>query len=348
MWQGVDWRRPRVPHLFASEGCWYLVLAEGGTERGHAVTMARSHHPSGPFEGCPGNPILSHRSSIDPAQNTGHADLVSTGPTADGQPSTSAPDHEAQSPGFHVLGRETFLAGVDWVEGWPSVDEGRFPARRHRRQRVRRLIRPRRAGLSAGSCPAATPSELVQLDPSGGLWIQPADDAADRLPITVSVLCARVRDLRWSAEATFDSPGRFLLRLDDRHAYGLTRTADRVQATARIGDLDVVVAERSRPARTGASCGSTPSTRRRRRCRSATAGPTTLCCRCPTATARQELARLDGRYLSSEVASGFTGRMLALGATTGPARVTSVAYRPARPLVDSDLGHAPVTTKEYA
>ena len=63
---------------------------------------------------------------------------------------------------------------------------------------------------------------------------------------------------------------------------------------------------------------------------------------------RQELARLDGRYLSSEVASGFTGRMLALGATTGPAHVTSVAYRPSRPVVDSDLGHAPVTTKEYA
>ena len=35
---------------------------------------------------------------------------------------------------------------------------------------------------------------------------------------------------------------------------------------------------------------------------------------------RQELARLDGRYLSTEVATGFTGRMLALGAVTVPAR----------------------------
>ena len=40
----------------------------------------------------------------------------------------------------------------------------------------------------------------------------------------------------------------------------------------------------------------------------------------------QELARLDGRYLSTEVASGFTGRMLALGSTTVPALVRSVSY----------------------
>jgi hypothetical protein len=41
-----------------------------------------------------------------------------------------------------------------------------------------------------------------------------------------------------------------------------------------------------------------------------------------------ELARLDGRYLSTEVASGFTGRMLALGSTAAPAHFRSVAYRP--------------------
>ena len=42
----------------------------------------------------------------------------------------------------------------------------------------------------------------------------------------------------------------------------------------------------------------------------------------------RELARLDGRYLSTEVASGFTGRMLAIRATDVPAHVRSVTYRP--------------------
>lgn len=43
-------------------------------------------------------------------------------------------------------------------------------------------------------------------------------------------------------------------------------------------------------------------------------------------TAVAELARLDGRYLSTEVASGFTGQMLAIGSTSAPARVLSVSY----------------------
>jgi hypothetical protein len=42
----------------------------------------------------------------------------------------------------------------------------------------------------------------------------------------------------------------------------------------------------------------------------------------------RELGRLDRRYLSSEVASGFTGRMLALGSTTAPAHVLSITYDP--------------------
>jgi hypothetical protein len=45
----------------------------------------------------------------------------------------------------------------------------------------------------------------------------------------------------------------------------------------------------------------------------------------------RQLGRLDGRYLSTEVASGFTGRMLAVGSTTAPARVVSVRYVPGRP-----------------
>ena len=41
-----------------------------------------------------------------------------------------------------------------------------------------------------------------------------------------------------------------------------------------------------------------------------------------------ELARLDGRYFSTEVAAGFTGRMLALGSPRAGGRVLRVSYRP--------------------
>jgi len=43
-----------------------------------------------------------------------------------------------------------------------------------------------------------------------------------------------------------------------------------------------------------------------------------------------ELGRLDGRYLSTEVAGGFTGRVLGVGAIDGPTKVVRLAYT-ARP-----------------
>lgn len=42
---------------------------------------------------------------------------------------------------------------------------------------------------------------------------------------------------------------------------------------------------------------------------------------------RHELARIDGRYLSTEVATGFTGRMLVIGSCAAEAHVVSVTYR---------------------
>ncbi|WP_275669598.1 hypothetical protein [Actinomyces procaprae] len=41
-----------------------------------------------------------------------------------------------------------------------------------------------------------------------------------------------------------------------------------------------------------------------------------------------ELGRLDGRYLSTEVAGGFTGRVVGVRAISGTATVERFAYRP--------------------
>jgi len=42
----------------------------------------------------------------------------------------------------------------------------------------------------------------------------------------------------------------------------------------------------------------------------------------------RQLASLDGRHLSTEIAGGFTGRLVAVQAVAGRARVTQFAYRP--------------------
>jgi beta-xylosidase len=78
MWKGTGLMFPEAPHLYEIDGTWYLMIAEGGTERGHGISIARSASPEGPFEGAPNNPILSARSTSRPVQNTGHGDLVRT------------------------------------------------------------------------------------------------------------------------------------------------------------------------------------------------------------------------------------------------------------------------------
>jgi xylan 1,4-beta-xylosidase len=120
VWSGTGLQYPEAPHLYRIGEWWYLMLAEGGTERGHSVSIARSRSPRGPFEPAPVNPILSHRSTDRPIQSTGHADLVQA---RDGTwwMVLLGTRPRGRTPAFHVLGRETLLAPVRWVDGWPAI-----------------------------------------------------------------------------------------------------------------------------------------------------------------------------------------------------------------------------------
>ncbi|MBZ0302988.1 MAG: glycoside hydrolase family 43 protein [Anaerolineae bacterium] len=124
IWTGTGGQYPEAPHLYKINGMYYLLIAEGGTGYGHMVTIARSDQPYGPFESCPDNPILTHRSSDLPIQATGHADLIQT-PAGDWWLVCLGirPNPQNRSwPPYHHLGRETFLAPVTWTKtGWPQV-----------------------------------------------------------------------------------------------------------------------------------------------------------------------------------------------------------------------------------
>lgn len=124
VWSGsmrfVHW--PEGPHLYKKDDYYYMMLAEGGTDRNHSVTMCRSRSIWGPYENHFCNPILTHRhlGKDYPIQCVGHGDLVET------------PSGEwymvmlAMRPidGYTTLGRETFLAKVVWENGWPVVNPG--------------------------------------------------------------------------------------------------------------------------------------------------------------------------------------------------------------------------------
>lgn len=124
-WKGamVNAWSPEAPHLYKKDDWYYLMIAEGGTEDYHAVTIARSRHPMGPYEGYPGNPILTHRHlGLDyPICNVGHGDLVQL---ADGSWYMVALASRLIG-GYHKnMGRETFIAPVDWSGEWPVVSPG--------------------------------------------------------------------------------------------------------------------------------------------------------------------------------------------------------------------------------
>ena len=313
VWPGTGLAHPEGPHLYQVAGIWYLMLAEGGTERGHAVTIARGPAPQGPFTPCPDNPILTHRSTTHPVQNTGHADLVQA---ADGSwwAVYLGVRPRGSTPGFHVLGRETFLARVEWRNGWPVVREPDQPAIPVDHSFTDDLSVPalHHRWISPGADPATVVNGQT-LAPSG-------------------LLCARVRDHHWAAQATVDlthGPARFVLRLDDRHWYGLVAGADEITAVAQIGDVQQAVGSVPSPeglavlrieAVDPAGVGLLGSA----------VGPDEIVLSAEIDGAVHELGRLDGRYLSTEVAGGFTGRVLGVGAIDGPTKVVRLAYT-ARP-----------------
>jgi len=132
LWRGTGGPWPEGPHLYHRDGTYYLLIAEGGTEYGHSVTIARAPRPDGPFEPCPHNPILTHRHRrSEPLQATGHGDLVQ-GP--DGSWWIVFLAIRPERGILHHLGRETCIAPVTWSpDGWPVVNSGRpvpleFPA----------------------------------------------------------------------------------------------------------------------------------------------------------------------------------------------------------------------------
>jgi xylan 1,4-beta-xylosidase len=331
VWSGTGGAAPEAPHLYRIGEHWYLMIAEGGTERGHGVSIARGRTPAGPFEPCPANPILTHRSTSHPIQNTGHADLVQ-GPDGSWWMVLLGVRPQGGTPGWHVLGRETFLAPVEWLDGWPVVGElstelhapawplhpaPEVPVRDDfdRAELAPRWIslRERRAEL----CSTKERSGWLTLRAAGSL------DTLDAVFVgrRQQHLTCRVRALIDPAEGS----GGLVVRLDERHHYEIEAADGRVKVHARIGSLLTEVASTSVPAGPvvlGIESAPHPP-------QDARTGPDVLSFGVeePDGTFTV-LGTLDGRYLSTEVAGGFTGRVIGMYAATGTVHFDWFDYEP--------------------
>ena len=102
------------------------MIAEGGTEHFHSVTLARCETVDGFYEGHPANPVLTHRhlGFGYPIDNVGHADFVDT-PSGRWYAVFLA---SRTVDGFYKnLGRETYICPVRFERDWPyfSPDTGK-------------------------------------------------------------------------------------------------------------------------------------------------------------------------------------------------------------------------------
>ncbi|MGD9940821.1 MAG: glycoside hydrolase family 43 protein [Clostridia bacterium] len=123
IWKGTDIGLVEGPHLYRKDGWYYLVCAEGGTEYEHAVSVARSRSITGPYETHPKNPLCSSRGDGSLyLQKAGHGSWCQG---RDGQ-WTLACLVGRPLPGTQrcVLGRETALAPLVWVDDWPYLASG--------------------------------------------------------------------------------------------------------------------------------------------------------------------------------------------------------------------------------
>lgn len=124
LWYGTGGRFIEAPHLYKIGGYYYILDAEGGTEFGHMVNYARSQNIWGPFEVFKENPVLTNRNLGGYVlQGAGHGDLIE--------------DKEGnwwfmhlgfrqsgQWNAYHHLGRECCLVPVRWEEDWFYMGDG--------------------------------------------------------------------------------------------------------------------------------------------------------------------------------------------------------------------------------
>lgn len=113
-----------APHLYKKDGYYYLIAAQGGTGDQHSEVVFRSRDIAGPYENYPGNPILTQRDLPENRPHAigtaGHADFVQT---PDGKWWAVFLATRNYGPDLYNIGRETFLLPVTWKDGWPVILE---------------------------------------------------------------------------------------------------------------------------------------------------------------------------------------------------------------------------------
>ncbi len=126
LWYGQNKKASEGPHMIYKDGYYYLFMAEGGTGRGHRITVARSRELMGVYESCPYNPILRQWDEKRLIQCSGHGMPVET---QNGDWYMVYLCSRISLSGYGILGRETCLDPIEWTaDGWPLVHSLKGPS----------------------------------------------------------------------------------------------------------------------------------------------------------------------------------------------------------------------------
>jgi xylan 1,4-beta-xylosidase len=322
LWSGTGLKFPEAPHLYRHDGYWYLLIAEGGTERGHGISVARGAAPDGPFEGGPGNPVVSARSTSRVIQNTGHGDLVQA-PDGSWAVVMLGMRPAGATQAFSALGRETFITTARWEAGWLRIDPVELaPANQgfgFTDDFAGPTLSPEWIGIRR------YPTEFAHIRAPGRLTLTgDGGTLDDTRPVFVGRR-QRHRQIRMSVTVDAASgTGGLAVRFDELHHYEIEVGGGTVVARGVVAGIrqewtcpapaEVVTLHLECVPPSGSSMLDV-----------LTSDIVVLSVSAADVDTR-EVARLDGRYLSQETAASFTGRVLGLYAVSGELTFSDVRY----------------------
>lgn len=331
LWSGTGGMFPEAPHLYRIGDWWYLMIAEGGTERGHSVTIARSASPEGPFEGSPDNPLVTARGSDRPVQNSGHGDLFQL-PNGDWAMVLLGTRPRSSTRAFAPMGRETFITPVTWDDdGWPHAAPVHLDARHAPITQSFTFPATGQASLDgfAGDIIAVRqfPRDVADLNSRPGVarLVGRGEGMEATKPVFLGIRqVTEAMECSVTLEMGRDAVGGLSLRYDEAFHFDVRMDGGMVTATMHLPTLQQSWwHERADSGPVTLRIIAEPPT----------AGVINLGVGCDTLHAQVRdkgewitLASVDGRYLSSDVAESFTGRVIGPYATQGVIDVLAWEY----------------------
>lgn len=327
VWGGIGGRFPEAPHIYKKDGYYYLLLGEGGTEYMHSATIGRSKELLGPYESCPLNPILTHANRIgqgNPIQGVGHADLIQATNGSWWMVFLGFRVTQVYSY-YHILGRETFLAPVDWPKGgWPQVNGNgtislnmevpTLPLHPFTETLVRNEFNEKELDIEWQYLRNPIRENYSLTERKGWLRISASAYTLDEAK-TVSMICRRQTEhnfvtathMKFSASNENEEAGITLIQNNTHHYDLLLKKVEGqnvVQLRVKVGSLSYIAAEKQIKGNSiNLKIEGTPLR-------------FTFLYSETEAGVYKELGQLDTRYLSTEVAGGFTGVMIGLYASS--------------------------------